>query len=178
LVVQATSATAALIASSVTAALVASAASATADPETYQAYASAFVLATGLVFLVAGLARLGFITQFLSKPVMDGFVMGLALFVAVGQLNKLFGVPKPEGNTGGFWHHPGAAAGNWVRSRVCGAGAVFRCRAEQEDPPPRCCLDHHHKRPRSHGNYGVAVVGTATRVAVVDHTTGAAQTLR
>ena len=53
----------------------------------------------GLVFLVAGLARLGFITQFLSKPVMDGFVMGLAIFVAVGQLNKLFGVPKPEGNT-------------------------------------------------------------------------------
>jgi MFS superfamily sulfate permease-like transporter len=43
--------------------------------------------------------RLGFITQFLSKPVMDGFVMGLALFVAIGQLNKLFGVEKPEGNT-------------------------------------------------------------------------------
>jgi len=43
--------------------------------------------------------RLGFITQFLSKPVMDGFVMGLAIFVAVGQLNKLFGVPKPDGNT-------------------------------------------------------------------------------
>jgi high affinity sulfate transporter 1 len=52
-----------------------------------------------MVFLVAGVARLGFITQFLSKPVMDGFVMGLAIFVAVGQLNKLFGVPKPEGNT-------------------------------------------------------------------------------
>ena len=51
------------------------------------------------MFLVAGLAKLGFITQFLSKPVMDGFVMGLAIFVAVGQLNKLFGVPKPEGNT-------------------------------------------------------------------------------
>jgi sulfate permease, SulP family len=31
--------------------------------------------------------------------VMDGFVMGLAIFVAVGQLNKLFGVPKPDGNT-------------------------------------------------------------------------------
>ncbi|RPI33914.1 MAG: SulP family inorganic anion transporter, partial [Chloroflexota bacterium] len=53
----------------------------------------------GIVFLAAGLARLGFITQFLSKPVMDGFVMGLAIFVAVGQLNKLFGIPKPEGNT-------------------------------------------------------------------------------
>ncbi len=69
------------------------------DPETYQAYATAFVLVTGLVFLAAGLARLGFITQFLSKPVMSGFVMGLAIFVAVGQLNKLFGVEKPEGNT-------------------------------------------------------------------------------
>jgi SulP family sulfate permease len=99
LVVQATSATAALLASAVVAALVATAAANASDPETYQAYASAFVLVTGLVFLAAGLARLGFITQFLSKPVMDGFVMGLAIFVAVGQLNKLFGVPKPEGNT-------------------------------------------------------------------------------
>jgi high affinity sulfate transporter 1 len=99
LVVQATSATAALLASSVAAALVATAAAAASDPETYQTYASAFVLVTGLVFLAAGLARLGFITQFLSKPVMDGFVVGLATFVAVGQLNKLFGVPKPEGNT-------------------------------------------------------------------------------
>jgi high affinity sulfate transporter 1 len=96
--VGATSATAALLASSVVAALVATAAS-TGDADTYQAYATGFVLVTGLVFLVAGIARLGFITQFLSKPVMDGFVIGLAVFVAVGQLNKLFGVPKPEGNT-------------------------------------------------------------------------------
>jgi high affinity sulfate transporter 1 len=99
LVVQATSATAALLASSVAAALVATAASNASDPRTYQTYASAFVLVTGLVFLAAGLAKLGFITQFLSKPVMDGFVMGIAVFVAVGQLNKLFGVPKPDGNT-------------------------------------------------------------------------------
>jgi high affinity sulfate transporter 1 len=99
LVVQATSATAALLASAVVAALVATAVANASDPETYQAYASAFVLVTGLVFLAAGVAKLGFITQFLSKPVMDGFVMGLAIFVAVGQLNKLFGVPKPEGNT-------------------------------------------------------------------------------
>jgi len=48
---------------------------------------------------LAAVARLGFITQFLSKPVMDGFVLGLAVFVVVGQLNKLFGVSKGEGNT-------------------------------------------------------------------------------
>jgi SulP family sulfate permease len=94
-----TSATAALLASSVAAALVASASANASDPRTYQTYAAAFVLVTGLVFLVAGVARMGFITQFLSKPVMDGFVVGLAVFVTVGQLNKLFGVEKPEGNT-------------------------------------------------------------------------------
>jgi hypothetical protein len=54
LVVQATSATAALLASAVAAALVATAAANASDPATYQAYASAFVLVTGLVFLVAG----------------------------------------------------------------------------------------------------------------------------
>ena len=94
-----TSATAALLASSVAAALVASAFATASDPQAYPVYAAAFVLVTGLVFLVAGIARLGFITQFLSKPVMDGFVVGLAAFVAVGQLNKLLGVEKPEGNT-------------------------------------------------------------------------------
>jgi len=102
LVVQATSATAALLASSVVGVMIAAElvdAGATPDPATYQLYATAFVLVVGVVFFVAGIARLGFITQFLSKPVMDGFVTGLALFVAVGQLNKLFGVPKGEGNT-------------------------------------------------------------------------------
>jgi SulP family sulfate permease len=94
-----TSATAALLASSVATALVTMAVATSSDPTTYQAYATAFVLVTGVVFLFAGLARLGFITQFLSKPVMDGFVMGLAIFVAIGQLNKLFGIPKPEGNS-------------------------------------------------------------------------------
>src|SRR5512143_1856886 len=120
LVVQATSATAALLASSVAAALIATAAANASDPATYQAYASAFVLVTGLVFLFAGLARLGFITQFLSKPVMDGFVTGLAIFVAVGQLNKLFGVVKPAGNTmrrflGIIWELPQT---NWATLAV------------------------------------------------------------
>jgi high affinity sulfate transporter 1 len=93
-----TSATAALLASSVAAAVVTTVADAD-DPATYAANAAAFVLVTGLVFAGAGMLRLGFVTQFLSKPVMDGFVLGLAVFVAVGQVNKLFGVEKPEGNT-------------------------------------------------------------------------------
>ena len=94
-----TSAASALLASSVAAVAVTNVEDTGSQGAGYAANAQAFVLVTGLVFLVAGVLRLGFITQFLSKPVMDGFVTGLAIFVAVGQLNKLFGVPKPEGNT-------------------------------------------------------------------------------
>ncbi|HRA68496.1 MAG TPA: SulP family inorganic anion transporter, partial [Caldilinea sp.] len=78
LVMQATAATAALLAGTIFSFGVSA-----ADPVRYQAYASALVIVTGLVFLAAALARLGFITQFLSKPVMDGFVTGLAIFVAI-----------------------------------------------------------------------------------------------
>jgi sulfate permease, SulP family len=92
--VGATSATAALIASTVVAVGVM-----TDDMANYQAHAAALVLIIGIIFMVAGWARLGWVTQFLSKPVMDGFVTGLAIFVAVGQLNKLFGVEKGTGNT-------------------------------------------------------------------------------
>lgn len=102
LFVQPTSATAALIASTVSAVVVATGIAASAaeiDPLVYAQYAGAFALAVGFVFLLASLARLGFITQFLSKPVLDGFVTGLAVYVMVGQLNKLFGVVKPSGNT-------------------------------------------------------------------------------
>jgi SulP family sulfate permease len=168
LVVQATSATAALLASSVAAALVATASTTASDPQTYQTYASAFVLVTGLVFLAAGLAKLGFITQFLSKPVMDGFVMGIAVFVAVGQLNKLFGVPKPEGNTvekllGIIKELPQA---NWASFAV-GASALallFLLPLWNKKIPAglvvlfvaialSAALD-------LHGNYGVEIVGT------------------
>ena len=93
LAVGATSATAALIASTVVAL-----GATTADMMTYSAYAAALVLVVGLVYLVAGVARLGWVTQFLSKPVIDEFVTGLAIFIAVGQLNKLFGVEKGTGN--------------------------------------------------------------------------------
>lgn len=65
----------------------------------YAADAAALVLFCGGLFLVAGLLRLGFIAQFLSRPVMKGFVFGLAIFVTVSQLPKLFGIEKGDGNT-------------------------------------------------------------------------------
>ena len=117
--VQPTSATAALIASTVVALGVSA-----GDPE-YQSYAIMLALLVGALFVVAGVARLGFITQFLSKPVMDGFVTGLAVFVTIGQLNKLFGVEKGEGNSFQKLLHvfQGLPDANWITFLI-GASAL------------------------------------------------------
>jgi high affinity sulfate transporter 1 len=55
-------------------------------------------LTVGILAIVAGLLRLGFLANFISAPVMKGFIIGLALTIIVGQLPKLFGIPKGEGN--------------------------------------------------------------------------------
>jgi sulfate permease, SulP family len=65
----------------------------------YVAHAAMLVLFVGGLFLVAGICRLGFIAQFLSKPVVEGFVFGLAIFVTVRQLPKLFGIEAGGGDT-------------------------------------------------------------------------------
>jgi SulP family sulfate permease len=67
--------------------------------EEYATLAAGLVLFCGVLFLAAGLLRLGFIAQFLSRPVMAGFVFGLAIFVTVSQLPKIFGVEKSGDNT-------------------------------------------------------------------------------
>jgi high affinity sulfate transporter 1 len=56
-------------------------------------------LVVGGLYLVGGLLRLGFIARFFAKPVLDGFIVGLGIFIAVGQLPKLVGVEKSDGNT-------------------------------------------------------------------------------
>jgi sulfate permease, SulP family len=92
LVAAATSAAAVLIASGV-------AAINPQGAEEYAAAGAAIVLFCGGLFLLAGVLRLGFVAQFLSLPVMAGFVFGLAIFVTVKQLPKLFGIEGSEGNT-------------------------------------------------------------------------------
>ena len=53
---------------------------------------------TGMLCLLAGLLRLGFVANFLSKPVIVGFMHGLAVVVAVAQLPKVLGI-KSGGET-------------------------------------------------------------------------------
>ena len=64
----------------------------------YVALTTALAITTGLVGIAAGLARMGFLASFISEPVLKGFIVGLALTIMVGQLPKLFGIPKGEGD--------------------------------------------------------------------------------
>jgi sulfate permease, SulP family len=55
-------------------------------------------ITVGLLAIAAAALRLGFIANFISEPVLKGFIIGLALTVIVGQLPKLFGIEKGAGN--------------------------------------------------------------------------------
>jgi SulP family sulfate permease len=70
----------------------------TSDPQKVAAFTAALALMVGVFALLAALCRLGFLASFISEPVLKGFIIGLALTIIVGQLPKLFGVPKGDGN--------------------------------------------------------------------------------
>jgi sulfate permease, SulP family len=53
---------------------------------------------TGLILLIMAVLRLGLLANFISYPVMKGFLFGLALTIIIGQVPKLLGVAKGEGN--------------------------------------------------------------------------------
>lgn len=71
---------------------------ATANGTDFTALTTGLAIATGVVGLIAGLIRLGFLASFISEPVLKGFIIGLALTIVMGQLPKLFGVPGGSGD--------------------------------------------------------------------------------
>ena len=64
----------------------------------YVGAAILLALISGLMLVAMGVARLGFLGNFLSHPVISGFITASAIIIAVGQLKNLFGVPV-EGHT-------------------------------------------------------------------------------
>ncbi|PTQ68192.1 SulP family inorganic anion transporter [Pseudomonas sp. GV071] len=62
------------------------------DPVRAIALASAMAVVSGLICIGAGLLRLGFITELLSKPIRYGYMNGIALTVLISQTPKLFGI--------------------------------------------------------------------------------------
>jgi MFS superfamily sulfate permease-like transporter len=61
------------------------------SPERAIALASMLALIVGALMIAAGVAKLGFVADLLSKPTQIGYMNGLALTILIGQLPKLFG---------------------------------------------------------------------------------------
>jgi high affinity sulfate transporter 1 len=61
------------------------------DPMRAVALASMMAVVSGLVCLLIGILRLGFVTELLSKPIRYGYMNGIALTVLISQLPKLLG---------------------------------------------------------------------------------------
>ena len=71
---------------------------ATQGESDYVQLTATLAITVGLLAIAAAVLRLGFIANFISEPVLKGFIIGLALTVMVGQLPKLFGIEKGAGN--------------------------------------------------------------------------------
>jgi len=61
------------------------------EPQRAIALAGMMAIVSGVVCIAAGLARLGFVTELLSKPIRYGYMNGIALTVLLSQIPKLFG---------------------------------------------------------------------------------------
>ena len=61
------------------------------DPQRAIALAGMMAVISGLLCILAGVARLGFVTELLSKPIRYGYMNGIALTVIISQLPALFG---------------------------------------------------------------------------------------
>jgi high affinity sulfate transporter 1 len=74
------------------------------DPLRAVTLAGMMAIVSGTVCILAGIARLGFVTELLSKPIRYGYMNGIALTVLISQLPKLFGFSiKSEGPLRDLW---------------------------------------------------------------------------
>ncbi len=68
------------------------------SPDQYAAAAAMVAVMSGIMALLAGLFRIGFIVNFVSESVLTGFSAGAALYIAASQVSKLFGIEGVQGN--------------------------------------------------------------------------------
>ncbi|MFO7778589.1 MAG: SulP family inorganic anion transporter [Nitriliruptoraceae bacterium] len=73
------------------------AANAGGDPERAIALTVALAVLSGVILLAAGALRTGWIAEFLSKPIVSGFVFGLSVVIIIGELPSLLGLERVDG---------------------------------------------------------------------------------
>ena len=98
-----------------TVALVAGASTGSAD---YIALTVALTLMIGVIYIAGGLARMGFVARFFARPVLEGFIVGLGLYIAIGQLPKVVGIKKPSGDTLSVLWNTVTDVGSWQSTTV------------------------------------------------------------
>jgi SulP family sulfate permease len=98
-----------------TVALVGSASTGSAE---YIALTVALTLMIGVIYIAGGLARMGFVARFFARPVLEGFIVGLGLYIAIGQLPKVVGIKKPSGDTLSVLWNTIADVGSWQSTTV------------------------------------------------------------
>jgi high affinity sulfate transporter 1 len=127
------------------------------EPQRAVALAGMMAIVSGIACIAAGLARLGFITELLSKPIRYGYMNGIALTVLLSQIPKLFGFSvAANGPLSQAWGIVGKIVdGNTnVTALVIGAAALALILALK-------------RRPRVPGIL-IAVVAATVVVAVFD----------
>src|SRR6516165_10483913 len=92
------------------------------DPLRAVTLAAMMALVSGTVLILAGIARLGFVTELLSKPIRYGYMNGIALTVLISQIPKLLGFSiESEGPLRDVWAIAGGVGdgkANWVAFAV------------------------------------------------------------
>jgi SulP family sulfate permease len=75
----------------------------------YVALVGLLAVVVGIVVVLVGILRFGWIAEFLSAPIITGFLAGVAVIIIVSQLSDLFGLPPTHGSTlhrlSAFVHH-------------------------------------------------------------------------
>jgi high affinity sulfate transporter 1 len=68
------------------------------NPQDAVAITSALAIAAGITLVLAGLLRISWLAEFLSKPIVTGFVVGLTVTIIIGEVPTLLGFTKPPGD--------------------------------------------------------------------------------
>ena len=67
------------------------------NAELYTTLAVTLAILSGITCIIAGIFRLGFLADFLGKPVLVGFMNGIAISIVLGQIGKVFGFSIESG---------------------------------------------------------------------------------
>ena len=129
------------------------------DPQRAVALAGAMAIVSGAVCILAGIARLGFVTELLSKPIRYGYMNGIALTVLISQLPKLFGFSdrEPRVRCASIWAIVERVARRARRTGRRSPSAPARSRSS-------CCSSGSKRVP----GILIAVVGATVVVGVLD----------